>query len=391
MGKRYCKNVNILDGAFICKSIFQCLSDKKNREETLEFCQQFMPSLTEVTNEDLYNILHPASRIIQARLLNKELNLEPIKYFTQYDRNAKKFRHIGKESIVQQIFDYIAVNGIEEAFNKRIGTYQCACIPKRGQVYGKKALERWVQDSKYCLKMDISKCYESIPHDQLMKLLRKTIKNDMLLWLIETLIEHNGKGLLIGSYLSQYLCNYYLSFAYHYASEQLYTYRKNKRKNLISHVIMYVDDIAFLGNNKRYLHKAFEQFKKWLNSTLQLTIKENWSLFKIKGKNINGNYIDMMGFRIAKHKTLIRAGIFLTINHLMIKMKRLYKKQKMFDLKEAHALASLYGWLKHTNTYHYYLKYYKSFRMMLYAMKKGGKCSYVWTERKHKQALVFCN
>ena len=53
-------------------------------------------------------------------------------------------------------------------------------------------------------KADIKKCFPSINHGLLMNFLNKRIKNDDLLWLIQTLIDTFEQGLSIGSYLSQY-------------------------------------------------------------------------------------------------------------------------------------------------------------------------------------------
>lgn len=61
------------------------------------------------------------------------------------------------------------------------------------------------------------------------------------------------RGILIGSPVSKDLCNYFLSYAYHYASEKLVkisTRRgKTREKRLISHVIFYADDIVLFSGN----------------------------------------------------------------------------------------------------------------------------------------------
>ena len=87
-----------------------------------------------------------------------------------------------------------------------------------------------------------------------MRFLRKQVKNDDLLYLVETLIASYKQGLSIGSYLSQWLCNYYLSFAYHYAQQKLFKVQKRrgqeKRTRLFYKIIFYMDDILILGPRK---------------------------------------------------------------------------------------------------------------------------------------------
>ena len=68
-----------------------------------------------------------------------------------------------------------------------------------------------------------------------MEFLRKHIKNDILLWLIETIINTFDKGLSIGSYLSQFLCNLYLSQLYHEISH-MHKIRKSRRNKTSEYI-----------------------------------------------------------------------------------------------------------------------------------------------------------
>ena len=138
----------------------------------------------------------------------------------------------------------------------RIGANQCASIKGKGCIYGVRKIRRWLRNKslKYFAKTDIRKCYESIDRKMLMDFLRKRIKNDLLLWLIETLISTFDKGLSIGSYLSQFLCNIYLSQLYHEISH-MHRYRKKRKtgeKEYISLVKQELTKIASPTSNKGY-------------------------------------------------------------------------------------------------------------------------------------------
>ena len=100
---------------------------------------------------------------------------------------------------------------------------------------------------------DIRRCYPSISHEKLRGYLKRDLhKSHELLYMFMTFIElyeefpnpeskDTMRGILIGSPVSKDLCNYFLSYAYHYASEKLVkisTRRgKAREKRLISHVI----------------------------------------------------------------------------------------------------------------------------------------------------------
>ena len=180
---------------------------------------------------DLYEVVRYIATYISGCIVNKDLKLKPIKYYSIIDGMNKKERIIGVEEPLHQIFDYVAVKGLLPMLNAKIGIFQCASLPRKGQSFGKKYIEKWVREKKtiYYAKGDIKKCFPSIPINKLKVFLKRDIKNDTLLWLTFYLLDMFKMGLSIGSYLSQYICNYYLSYAYHYASEQLFKIRKTKK------------------------------------------------------------------------------------------------------------------------------------------------------------------
>ena len=95
-----------------------------------------------------------------------------------------------------------------------------------------KAIKKWLRNKniRYAGQCDIKKCYPSIDREKVMEFLRKYIKNEPLLNLIALLIGTFETGLSIGSYLSQYLCNVFLSQIYHEIAERMYRIRKKRNK-----------------------------------------------------------------------------------------------------------------------------------------------------------------
>ena len=94
---------------------------------------------------------------IQNEIKDQSYKWKPIWYSEKLEGN--KIRKIGIQDIKQQLYDYIAVNGLMELFKKKIGYYQCAAIPGKGQVMGKKSIEKWLKSGKtrYGWKGDVSK------------------------------------------------------------------------------------------------------------------------------------------------------------------------------------------------------------------------------------------
>ena len=366
--KRYCKDIK-LNKEFIKKSIYDCLKNKWGRGDTAEFLNNYakepIPNLKELLKENksiAKNIIDRVAEVMAIEIRERNVHFPPIHYFFRYDVSCGKIREIGKESIKQQIYNYVATNGLKELLDRKIGKHQCASIHKRGQTYGKKGIEQWIrkkpQKARYAAKGDIRHCYPSINREKLMTFLRKQVKNEDLLYLIEKLIYSYKQGLSIGSFLSQGLCNYYLSFAYRYAEHNLYKIRKKKngtkeRVRLTYMNCFYMDDILLIGSNKADVKAGMKKLITFCKEVLGLTIKPNWSLFKIdyvgKDGKRHGNCINMMGYRIYRRYTVIRKKIFLKARRNFAKAGRLARLKMPIPLWLAHRCVSYHGWFKHSD------------------------------------------
>lgn len=359
----YCRQVNVVDERRIFGYVRECFSDKWTRSDVLDFLTERMPGFSRSkvkrmvrssTNRAIFDpVLHDIAAELSYEISHRDIHLAPIRYREKYDPNSKKTRVIGVEGIKQQLYDFITVKSAKEVWDKRIGCYQCASIPGEGQVYGKKLIQKWLRtepelDNSYAVKGDVKKCYPSIDREILKKKLKKDISNPDLIYLMFTLIDSYQEGLSIGSYLSQYLCNYYLSFAYRLLETQY--------KCFYTHVIFYMDDFLILSRTKEDVTFVMEEIIKFFKEELNLTIKPNWELFPVdhkdeKGKR-HGRPIDMMGYIIYRDHTAIRPGIFL-------RTRRTYSRAAAYSEKYPHPrmplflsykCVSYYGWLVNSDS-----------------------------------------
>lgn len=345
--KRLCKDVDITDRGLISRAVYACLNKKYKRNDVVKYLSQ-VSGLKEkhirhihcrCGKQALYPIVELIITEIQNEIKRENVSFPPIWYREKVDSSSGKIRRIGIQNIKQQIYDYIAVEGLKP-FLKRIGEFQYASIKGRGTTKGKEVISRWIQNKnmRYFVKLDVRKCFESIDHTLLMNSLRCHIKNDKLLWLIETLIESFEKGLSIGSYLSQYLCNLYMSIIYHYIMEDMYKIRRGKRIRLIRHCLIYMDDILLIGSRKRDIEKAVKLTVQKAHD-MGLEIKPNYQVRKI-----DGNCIDMMGFKIYRTHTEIRGRIYLRVR------RSFWIARERLTPRIAKKCLSYYGYLKHTDS-----------------------------------------
>lgn len=370
--KRYCKNIDITDRNLISKATYKCLKDKYIRNDTLEL----LSGISGLKKCQIYNIHYRYGRkalkvfieflidTIRSELISKSISFPPIWYKEKIDPSSHKIRNIGIQHVKQQIYDYIAIEGLKPLLC-RIGVHQYASIKDRGCLKGSRMIQRWMRNKslKYFSKLDIRKCYPSIPQNQLIEFLEKHIKNDMLMWLIKELVNSFERGLSIGSFLSQYLCNLYLSQIYHFIGH-LHKIRKHKdgtksSVRLVYHRLFYMDDILMIGTSAKDMHKAVKEVIKYCKS-LGLKIKESWFVKQMPfaNKKCDGAFIDMMGFRIYRTHITIRRYVFKRIRRLAIRLwKRIKTHQKVLE-SHARKIISYWGLLKNSNSTKVIQKYH---------------------------------
>lgn len=344
--KKCCKNVNILADDFIEDPIYEALDEKWKRPDVAKYLHgrtssmslQAMKRLLRDTDErDLMvsGLIRTVAESLRYEIQNRELKVEPIQYGWRRDGINGKLREIGVESVKQLILDEIASEGLDELWRRKLGYHQYASIKGKGQLGGKRAIEHQIRkkyaQSRYAWKGDVRKCYPSVDIRKLKRMLEHDVKNEVLLYLVFFLIGTYKQGLNIGSGLSQFLCNYYLSKAYVYVLS-LHKTRKHRdgtteSKRLVFFCIFYMDDILLIGAREADVKRAARALEKYLLKEYGLTIKPDADLFPIDYRIKTGykyeNYrekdkaerrgkpIDMMGYVIYRDHTEIRSKIFL--------------------------------------------------------------------------------
>lgn len=295
------------------------------------------------------------------RITVRNLDLLPVHISMRHDPTSGKTRPIGHESPWQQVFDTIAVFASEPVWKRRIVPQQVSSIKKRGPIHGIKIIKKWVQDDnrairyaqahgipyaskcKYHDKNDVKQCFPSARLEVFMALFRCDCANQDLLWLWETLLTShrvNGyQGFLIGSLVSQWAMQYMLSFAYRYAMS-LATERRGKRIKLVQHMLLQMDDVLFVGSNRKNLKSAIRKTIKFVKDKFGLIIKPNWHI-----KELSQEPIDIMGFVVHRNgKVTIRARNYIHGRRLVLT----YYGEHALSLQQARRLTAFKGFFKHS-------------------------------------------
>lgn len=224
-----------------------------------------------------------------------------------------------------RITHHAIMNVLEPLFTKWFTNDTYSSIKGKGIHNAAENMKLALKDqdnTRYCLKLDIVKFYPNVNHDILKALLRKKIKDNDLLWLLDEIID-SADGLPIGNYLSQYFANFYLTYFDHWIKED----------KAIKYYFRYADDIVILSGNKPHLHQIFSEIKQYLNDNLKLDIKDNYQVFPVEDRSI-----DFVGYRFYHTHTLIRKSI-----------KKRFAKA-LSKKKNKATIAAYKGWTKHADT-----------------------------------------
>jgi len=296
------------------------LADKKARKGKVKKVDILNHDLNKEDN--IINLYH--------LLKNREYKTSNYDIFTLYDG---KIREIYKLPYYpDRITHHALMNILEPIFISNFTKDTYSCIKKRGIHKALKSLNLSLKDidnTKYCLKLDIKKFYPNINHDILKSLLRKKFKDKDLLWLLDEIID-STEGVPIGNYLSQFFANFYLSYFDHWIKET----------KKVKYYFRYCDDIVILHKDKQYLNILLKDIKTYLKTELKLEIKSNYQIFPV-----NKRGIDFVGYKSYHTHILLRKSI----KQKFIKMIKYNKNKK--------SIASYNGWISHCNGKNLWNKY----------------------------------
>lgn len=286
---------------------------------------------------------------IQKMLKNRTYQVNPEDYSVSIINDKGKSRELWKlPYFPHRIIQWAIMLQIEPVFNSVFTDFTCASLPNRGI---KKAHALTIEQLKdkpgteYCLKIDVHHFYPSINHGILKRLLRKKFKDPDLLALLDMIIDsHPPKGIPIGSYLSQYLANFYLAYFDHWLKEVLH----------LKYVVRYIDDMTIYHHSKAFLHWVVRKMMEYLDKFLALTLKGNWQIFPTDTRGV-----DFVGYRFFHGFTLLRKKTCKRFKKAMVAIREKWEKGNRINYREWCQINSYKGWLKWCDSFRLAEKYIK--------------------------------
>ena len=188
-----------------------------------------------------------------------------------------RFRHFmirdPKERVItaphfdERVAHHAIMNICEPVFDRWLIDDTYACRKGRGREAAVCRAFGFGRTAKWCLNLDVRKYFDSICHDQLLGMLRRVFKDHLLLEMFDRIVRSfrgtNGRGLPIGSLMSQHFANFYLGWLDRFIKQEL----------RIQGYVRYMDDLMFWSNDREQLLDVYKKSSDFLTKRLSLEFK----------------------------------------------------------------------------------------------------------------------
>ena len=271
---------------------------------------------------------------LREMLVNGWIPKEP-RLKTINEGTRKKTRELKIPSLNDHFVHTAVALILQKYLSGKFYFYSCGSLPKRGQTFAGKALEKHIRKKKpkYCLLADVKKFYQSVRKKHVMKCLRKYFKDEKFLKLNEQILDQMGDELAIGFSVSHWYGQLVLSF--------VDTAIKTATKRAKLFLVRFMDNFVMLCGRKRTLHKKNLELKEALQG-YDLEVKSDWQVFPIRSR-----MVEFLSYRLDYDKTILRKG-------LVPKLSRCFRNaHRSIDAHKARTVMSYRGILKHCDSYNF--------------------------------------
>jgi retron-type reverse transcriptase len=275
---------------------------------------------------------------LEEELLTKIYQPRPYRTFKIHDPKA---RMICAAEFRDRVVHHAVCNVIEPIFERSFIDDTYACRKDKGTLRAIRRAQGFCRRHRYFLKLDLHKFFDSVDHVVLKTQLRRKVKDEDLLWLLDVFIDHPvpwtelGKGIPIGNLTSQHFANFYLTGLDHFIKNYL----------RIEGYVRYMDDLVLFTDEIETLWDAAANLDAYLDKKLHLKVKSGSLLLAPISQGLS-----FLGFRIFSGVTRIRRQGWRRFRHKVIKRNAQHVRNKIDHEAWQRSMASLVGHMQHADT-----------------------------------------
>ncbi|MGC9610948.1 MAG: reverse transcriptase/maturase family protein [Minisyncoccia bacterium] len=258
-----------------------------------------------------------------------------------------KQRHIHKATVRDRILHHAVFSVVNPIFEPTFIPTSFSCRVGYGTHKGVEALKnitRKVSQNNtnrcFVLKCDVRKFFDSVNHEILLSIIKKRIKDNDAVWLLESIVRSYestpGKGIPIGNLTSQLFANVYMN--------ELDQFVKHRLK--VKHYVRYTDDFALVSENREELKNLLIPISEFLENELALKLHPNKSILRSICQGA-----DFLGYVIFPKHRIIRTKTKHRMFRKLEKRMEEYKAGDITKLNFEQSINSYLGVLSHANAH----------------------------------------
>ena len=296
----------------------------------------------------LFN-LEPNIFRLQEELVTGRYQPGAYSYFKIYEPKERK---ICAAPFIDRVVHHAVCRVMNPMLERIYVTQSYACRIGKGMHKAIEKAQGYQRNSQCFLKCDIEKFFDSVDHEVLKHCLRKKFKDQRLLNLLDTIIDHPvpgnpvGRGLPIGNLTSQHFANFILTGMDIMIMEEL------KPKGYIR----YMDDFVLFSDDKSDLHRAKQKISCYLAETLKLNLKS-------KGCFVAPNYhgLPFLGFQLFPSVRRLKRANWIRFTRKFREGYAAFQSGHIDETTLIRSAASLFGHVRHADTLNIRRKFCESF------------------------------
>lgn len=196
-----------------------------------------------------------------------------------------KPRVIHAPSFRERVLHHALMNVCEPRIESYLIADTFACRRGKGALAAVERAGEFLRSSRYVLKLDVRKYFDSIDHAELKRQMRRLFKDRAVLALFDRIVDGfvtlPGKGLPIGSLTSQHFANLHLGPLDHHVKNDL----------RCRGYVRYMDDVLLFSEDRARLRQWMSHLRCWLREELGLEWKTPQMFSREQG-------VPFLGFRL---------------------------------------------------------------------------------------------
>ncbi|MCD8364699.1 MAG: reverse transcriptase/maturase family protein [Clostridiales bacterium] len=238
-----------------------------------------------------------------------------------------------------RVVQHAILNILEPYWEKLFIKDSYSCIKNRGQHEGSKRNMQFVRHYKYVYKADIHHFYPSLNHDVLKQIIRKKVKDEPLLLLLDDIIDSvpGDTNVPIGNLMSQWYGNLYLNELDFFVKQEL----------RCKAYIRYCDDFLLYSNSK-------EELREWKNKVEAFVAERLLLEFSKSDIFPTARGVDFLGYRhFPEGYLLVRKSTAKRMKRKLTAVRAGMADESVDPEYARGVVESAYGWASWANSYNF--------------------------------------